>query len=90
MAKQRKLQGEMEATLKKITEGVEEWEELWNKYERSHDMVRPGQALACCFGSACGEQSCSHVVRVYSRQDAAQRDRLVAEMKRDLKKLQVP
>lgn len=42
MAKQRKLQGEMETTLKKISEGVDEWEELWNKYERSHDMVRPG------------------------------------------------
>lgn len=58
MAKQRKLQGEMEAALKKIAEGVDEWEDLWNKYERSHDM------------------------------DAAQRERLVAEMKRDLKKLQ--
>lgn len=40
MAKQRKLQGEMETALKKIAEGVDEWEELWNKYERSHDMVR--------------------------------------------------
>lgn len=39
MAKQRKLQGEMEAALKKIAEGVDEWEDLWNKYERSHDMV---------------------------------------------------
>lgn len=47
MSKQRKLQSEIDATLRKIADGVQEWDELWNKLDETE--VRSG---ACSWGLA--------------------------------------
>lgn len=56
MAKARKLQQEVDATLKRVQEGCDEWDALWDKLEDTAD--------------------------------ASQRDKIICELKRDLKKLQ--
>jgi hypothetical protein len=41
MAKARKLQQEVEATLKKVQEGCDEWDTLWDKLEDTEASTGP-------------------------------------------------
>lgn len=85
---------EVDLCIKKVNEGVAEWDGLWDKLEETEVGGRVG-ASAARRGPPASRPSSQQQLTLYHLcarlcmvQDASQRDKIVNEMKKELKKLQ--
>lgn len=76
MADKRKLQGEIDRCLKKVSEGVEQFEDIWQKI---------------CSGKYVTNQSCVQgplMIKLHNAANANQKEKYEADLKKEIKKLQ--
>lgn len=84
MGASRKLQGEIDRVLKKVQEGVDVFDSIWNK-------VFCLCKHFCIFQVSLHASSCERVlsfVQVYDTDNANQKEKFEADLKKEIKKLQ--
>lgn len=79
MAAARKLQSEIERTLKRVTEGVAEFDAIWDKV-RIH--------RAPCERENHPKPGCATSLQVHDTDNSNQKEKYEADLKKEIKKLQ--
>lgn len=86
MGASRKLQGEIDRVLKKVQEGVDVFDSIWNKvlFSALCDFVFENHFPLLCDVIEC----VFSVVQVYDTDNANQKEKFEADLKKEIKKLQ--
>ena len=74
--------GEIERCLKRVAEGVEQFEDIWQKVWSRHSSPWNGKPRFMCL-------VCSLSAQVHSASNANQKEKYEADLKKEIKKLQV-